>query len=98
MQEKDITMGHQVDEGNAQYSVYRAEFYKNNSQKLFNILDAISINGLGKKKLGSRYQFQHRLKNLDQTWSKLLHEVELLEEPALRKTKSRVEDNFEDHI
>ena len=53
MQEKDITMGHQVDEGNAQYSLYRAEFYKNNSQKLFNILDAISINGLWKKKLGS---------------------------------------------
>ena len=98
MQEKDITMGHQVDEGNAQYSFYRAEFYKNNSQKLFNILDAISIDDLGKKKLGNRYQFQHRLKNLDQTWSKLLHEVELLEEPSLRKTKSKAEDSFKDHI
>ena len=43
-----------LDEGNAQYSFYRAEFYKNNCQNLFKILDAISINGLGK--LGRRMQ------------------------------------------
>ena len=41
-----------LDECYAQYSSYCAEFYKNNSQKLFKILDAISINWLGKQKLG----------------------------------------------
>ena len=33
---------------------YFAEFHKNNSQKLFMILDMISINGLGKQRLLGR--------------------------------------------
>ena len=40
-----------LDDRNARYSSYRAEFYRKDSQKLFTILDAISINGLGRKKL-----------------------------------------------
>jgi hypothetical protein len=46
------------DECNAQNSPYRAEFYKKDSQKFFKILDAISINGLGKQKLRSWMQQQ----------------------------------------
>jgi hypothetical protein len=40
-----------LNERNAQYSSYRTEFYKNDSQKLFGILNVISTNGFGKQKL-----------------------------------------------